>query len=239
MHSDMCDITNESFPKIYIIGSSLVQNQLLALCLEKELKVECICQKNLTTKKIIKKAPERIRVLLLDCLKSETIALEKCLKSVVTPHMDSFRSALFNVTPSTHIEKLLHRHTIWGIFYKNDTRQIFLKGMRAILNGDMWLSRRILSACAMNANHYYRGSALLTDRENETLWLLAEGFSNEEIAKKMHLSRSTVKSHLYHIYKKIDVSNRLQAAVVSAAHLCEPPKRKARRPRTDKTVIKG
>ena len=75
------DITDASFPNIYIVGPNLVQNQLLALCFEKELKVECTCQTDLTVKDIIDTTPERMRVFLLDCFKLETAELEKCLQA--------------------------------------------------------------------------------------------------------------------------------------------------------------
>jgi len=42
---------------------------------------------------------------------------------------------------------------------------------------------------------------------------------NEEIAKELHVSLSTVKTHIYSIFKKIDVPNRLQAALWAAKYL--------------------
>ena len=66
-----------SFPIIYIVGSNLLQNKLLALCLEKELTVECNCRVALTMKDLIGTAPERVCVYLVDCFKRETAALER------------------------------------------------------------------------------------------------------------------------------------------------------------------
>ena len=56
-------------------------------------------------------------------------------------------------------------------------------------------------------------SATLTSREIEVLSVLVSGAKNEEIASKLYISTHTVKTHLYTIYKKIDVSNRLQAVL--------------------------
>ncbi len=55
----------------------------------------------------------------------------------------------------------------------------------------------------------------LSARELHVLELLAEGLSNRAIAQRLHLSETTVKTHLAHIYKKLDVDNRT-AAVVTA-----------------------
>lgn len=53
----------------------------------------------------------------------------------------------------------------------------------------------------------------LTKREIEVLKLLAEGLFNKEIAYKLSISEKTVKNHVSNIFKKIDVSDRTQAAV--------------------------
>lgn len=52
----------------------------------------------------------------------------------------------------------------------------------------------------------------LSERELEVLRLLAEGARNEEIAAKLFLSEKTVKSHLSSIFRKLEVTNRTQAA---------------------------
>ncbi len=56
---------------------------------------------------------------------------------------------------------------------------------------------------------------VLSDRENETLKLVAEGLSAPEIGKRLHLSTGTVKTHLEHLYEKLGVSER--AAAVAEA----------------------
>lgn len=51
----------------------------------------------------------------------------------------------------------------------------------------------------------------LTQKELQVLSLLAEGGSNAEIAKELFVSTSTVKTHLIHIYQKLEVSRRTEA----------------------------
>ena len=51
----------------------------------------------------------------------------------------------------------------------------------------------------------------ISDREYDVLNLLAEGHSNKEIAKRLFVSANTVKTHLAHLYAKLDASRRIQA----------------------------
>ncbi len=54
-------------------------------------------------------------------------------------------------------------------------------------------------------------SVIITDRESCILQLLQKGFSNEKISKETGVSVNTVKYHLKCIYKKLQVSNRVEA----------------------------
>lgn len=55
----------------------------------------------------------------------------------------------------------------------------------------------------------------LSPREVEILKLLAQGLSNRALSKKLYISEATVKTHLVHIYDKLDVDNRT-AAITTA-----------------------
>lgn len=54
-------------------------------------------------------------------------------------------------------------------------------------------------------------SLAISERQYQVLELLAEGCSNKEIAGKLFVSENTVKTHLAHLYDKLDVSRRTQA----------------------------
>jgi PAS domain S-box-containing protein len=80
---------------------------------------------------------------------------------------------------------------------------------------------RSLTAVGSEIGHFFArrrselSAAPLTPRELEVLQLVARGGSRSQIAERLHVSESTVKTHLEHIYEKLDAHDR--AAAVGAA----------------------
>jgi len=72
---------------------------------------------------------------------------------------------------------------------------------------------RETTTAQVNQNHEQPPKNLLSDREMEVLTLLAAGHTNPQIATRLVLGTSTVKTHTLNIYRKLGVSNRTQALV--------------------------
>ena len=62
------------------------------------------------------------------------------------------------------------------------------------------------------------GLSVLSARELETLALIARGASNKVIARELDIAETTVKIHVQHILRKLNLSSRVQAAVYAASH---------------------
>ena len=60
--------------------------------------------------------------------------------------------------------------------------------------------------------------AQLSPREQEILRAMARGASNKEIARDLGIAETTVKIHVQHVLRKLDVSSRVQAAVIASEH---------------------
>lgn len=123
--------------------------------------------------------------------------------------------ALYNTEESSLHESLLEWPCLKGFFFRDTNSQQIVDGLRLILDGDFWVPRRLLHAYLERnrraPRHNIKAPELLTRREREILALLENGATNASMAKAMKVSEHTIKTHLYNIYKKIDVANRIEA----------------------------
>lgn len=53
----------------------------------------------------------------------------------------------------------------------------------------------------------------LTDREEQILRLIAEGFSNRDISSHLYICESTVENHIHNIFRKLGVTKRIKAVI--------------------------
>ncbi|ELB2918054.1 helix-turn-helix transcriptional regulator [Vibrio parahaemolyticus] len=132
-------------------------------------------------------------------------------------HVDA--TVLVNAEPNLRIESLLTWSNLKGLFYFEDDFDKVMRGLKGILNGENWLSRDILNQLigyllSLNNTVGELETKLemeLTRREMQVLSALCQGGSNLDIADSLFVSEHTVKSHLYSIFRKLEVKNRMQA----------------------------
>jgi two-component system nitrate/nitrite response regulator NarL len=105
-----------------------------------------------------------------------------------------------------------------GYIRKGDSAAAMSKAIRAVHNGEIWAERRILEKAISQPmllpetlRSHAPGMPTLTSREREMLTLVLQGASNREIANKSSISERTVKTHLYRVYKKLNVKSRTKA----------------------------
>jgi len=70
---------------------------------------------------------------------------------------------------------------------------------------------RAAAADPVGSNSQGKSISILSNRENEILELLAKGMLYKEIAARLFISQETVRKHVYHIYEKLHVNNRVEA----------------------------
>ena len=107
-----------------------------------------------------------------------------------------------------------------GFVLKDDPPEQLIAAIRTVAAGDALLSPTVTKRVI---KHYARpgrpeppkGLDELTERERETLRLIATGLSNAEIASELYISETTVKTHVTHILQKLELRDRVQAVVLA------------------------
>lgn len=104
-----------------------------------------------------------------------------------------------------------------GYVLKDSDSADLKKAICAVYNGETYIQPNLTpllkESLRKKAEIKAREFDLLTKRELQVLELLSEGLLNKEIAYKLDISEKTVKNHISNIFKKINVSDRTQAAV--------------------------
>jgi DNA-binding NarL/FixJ family response regulator len=107
-----------------------------------------------------------------------------------------------------------------GYLLKDSSIDDLLAGIRAAASGESLISPQIASKVLQRLRSQGKSEdaaatirAELSDREVEVLKLIANGKDNAEIARELFISPKTVKNHISNILMKLQIDNRIQAAV--------------------------
>jgi len=100
-----------------------------------------------------------------------------------------------------------------GYILKDAPREELYRAIRATAQGQSYLSPSV--ATRLMGQLRAPTETALSQREAEVLIWVAGGASNKEIARHLHISEATVKSHLLHIFSKLGVNDRTQAVTLA------------------------
>lgn len=105
-----------------------------------------------------------------------------------------------------------------GYLLKDASTDNLAAAIRAAYAGEIILGPGVVQVIVRAATRSPAPGHDLTNREREVLVLMVEGLNNVEIAKRLFISRSTVKTHVSRILSKLDVKSRVEAVVVAVEH---------------------
>jgi LuxR family transcriptional regulator, positive regulator of biofilm formation len=209
---------------VFIFGTANFQNAAFASVLTSELGFHCTCHGDpAEIMEKLKSCMAKAKILMIDCATNDFDAFLADAGSNGSAYREGIVPALYNLEPGMGIEKRAFTRGVRGFFYRQDSLDLMLRGIRALRAGELWMSRNFLMEFALMGGGKTSGAkrekTLLTQRETQILALVSGGAGNEEIAEKLALSPHTVKTHLYNVFKKIKVPNRFQAALWAAKYL--------------------
>ena len=114
-----------------------------------------------------------------------------------------------------------------GVLLKGESAKVILKAIEKVSAGEIWASNALLTRVLDHRNNVKKQFdpesekiADLTKREREIIAALLtfEGSTNEEIARQLFVSTSTLKNHLTTIFSKLNVKNRVQLMKYAISH---------------------
>lgn len=156
-------------------------------------------------------------VFFVDCSRMSPYALDELLLKKQDKTAEQL-TVLYNLSDNVEIEKNALVTGVSGLFYESDDPEHLKKCCELIIRGEIWISRsRAIKSIIKDRRKQhgaYRSTVFpfssLTEREQEVLALLASGNSNRDIAKLLFISPHTARTHVYNIFRKLQVKNRLQ-----------------------------
>lgn len=157
----------------------------------------------------------------------ERVQPDVVLMDVVMPIMDGIEATelLSEHFPSVKVLVLssfqdhesvyaMLRHGAVGYLTKDTLSEDLVGTIRVAFEGNMVFSKEIVDKLVSPPQP--GADFRLTDRELEVLVLLAEGLTNQQSARKLSISQSTLKFHMSNIYQKLGVQTRSEALVLAA-----------------------
>ncbi|HEX2233072.1 MAG TPA: response regulator transcription factor [Thermoleophilaceae bacterium] len=107
-----------------------------------------------------------------------------------------------------------------GFVLKDDPPEQLLAAIRTVAEGDALLSPAITKRVIRQFTRIPEparppGLDELTERELDVFRLIARGLSNAEIARELYISETTVKTHITHVLRKLELRDRVQAVVLA------------------------
>jgi len=199
---------------IQIVGANSLLNALLAAFLKESVAAECGSCATLEDASHNKWLEAEKQLVLIDCFAMRRDDILSMVESAGMRKVTGRRPALFNLHAEMAIEHTAIGSGVRGFFYLDDPVTSLAKGIIALFEDEYWISRKQLVNFLATPNHAVNLAMHhpeLTLRESKLIELLSQGLSNQAIADQLFISIPTVKSHLSSIYRKIKVSNRLQA----------------------------
>lgn len=132
----------------------------------------------------------------------------------------SIRTVFVQYPRKVDAKFLINPSVTAGAFYIDDSLEFISHGLGDIMNGRYHIPTDLMNPSG--DDELNRDDAdNLTIREREVLQALLSGSTNQDIARQLFVSESTIKTHLYRAFRKIGVSSRGQAIAWAQTHLHE------------------
>ena len=158
-----------------------------------------------------------IDIVLFDTFGREGIDNGELAKIASTP--DVGRVVLFTLSWSDSLTATALDQGASGVISKGLAGEELVEKLREVHAGTVVVAPPVHGRVTSGVGRDWPGRSFgLSERESESLVLLAQGLRNLEIARTLYVSEDTVKTHLKRAYRKLGVANRAQATAIALRH---------------------
>lgn len=149
----------------------------------------------------------------------DLVIADVCLISELCASNPESTIAIYDVEDISQLSQYLCIQGVNGMFSHDESVEVIQKGMLALSQGESFFPRGItdvlMNRVKLQSGHSAIELSLLSKKEREILKTLSLGKTNNDIAEEMNLSFHTVKTHVYNIYKKLNINNRSEATKIA------------------------
>jgi DNA-binding NarL/FixJ family response regulator len=188
------------------------------MLLSREPDIEVVAEASNGLEAVDKAARFRPTVVLMDIRMPELDGLEASRRILAAD--DSARILILTTFDLDEYVYEALRAGASGFVLKDDPADQLLAAVRTVAGGDALLSPAITKRVIAKFVHIPQATSPkelhdLSERELEVFRLIARGLSNIEIGQELYISDTTVKTHITHILKKLNLRDRVQAVVLA------------------------
>ena|ERR1051325_5310064 len=183
--------------------------------IEPDIKIAAKCRDGEQSLAAVRK--HRPDILLLDLQMPRLNAFD-VMREIQNDNLNT-RVVLLTAGMQDHEALTATRLGVWGVVLKEMSPKLLVQCIRKVHAGEKWLEKNSFSKALEKIVRREAGAeriaGILSRRELEIVRLLADGYQNQQIGKKLYISEGTVKVHLHHIFTKLNVRNRLHLAIMA------------------------
>ena len=216
--------------RLAIVGMRRLIREFFCIAVEIEKQIDVVAEANNLRQAIDVVRVHKPDVILLD-LVLPVLDIDEILADIRQAYQDTRVLIVASDVNEDDLQSMIRAGARGYISKRHTSKADLLNAIKALHRGEFWIERK-MTAKLLDGEFYNNSKTddrgkkpkeLLTAREREVIGYLAKGCSNKEIAGALFISDKTVKCHINNIFKKLNVSRRIDALLFAIKHGLELP----------------
>jgi DNA-binding NarL/FixJ family response regulator len=216
--------------RLAIVGMHRLIRELFCIAVDNEKLIDVVAEANNLRQAIDVAREHKPDVILLN-LVLPVIDIDEILADIRKAYPDTKVLIVSSDLNEDDLQSMIRAGARGYISKRHTSKADLLHAIKAVHRGEFWIERKMTAKLleekfnnnSKTDDHGQNPKKLLTAREREVIGYLAKGCSNKEIASALFISDKTVKCHINNIFKKLNVSRRIEALLFAIKNGLELP----------------